>query len=353
MSALAAVLSAPPFAAVRQDTPPTTPPATQPGSDTSRSRRPNAAQPKRPNANAGVPDGIQVVRDVVFAQAPTDAGKTIDLKMDTAFLKESDGKPMPAVIYIHGGGWAGGSKEAGTRQTIALALGGYFSVTINYRLSDEAIYPAAVHDCKAAIRFLRANAERLGIDPDRIGVWGHSAGGHLSALMATSGDAEAVEGKVGTTGVSSRVQCAVDLSGPVELNFDGPGGVVAKWIGGPLNEHADAVKQASPLTYIDPNDPPVLIVHGLQDDVVNVRHAVKFEKALKDAGVHAEYMPVEGAGHDIERPVVLMRAAAFFDAQLKGHAVEAISAYATVATTGRADNPPAATKPQPAPPPKP
>lgn len=317
------------------------PPASRPATPPARPRRPNAdpaqsrpaeGNPRRERARAAlesrVPESIQLVRDVIYAQASGDDGAMIDLKMDTAFLKESDGKPMPAVIYIHGGAWEGGSKEFGLRQTVGLALGGYFSVTIDYRLSGQAKYPAAVHDCKAAIRFLRANAEKLGIDPDRIGVWGHSAGGHLAALMGTSGDSPEIEGKVGSTGVSAKVQCVIDMSGPVDLHIDAADGVISRWLGGSVREHEDLAKQASPLTYIDAKDPPVLIVQGMDDPLVNLRQAKLFEEALKAAGVPVETMYLEGVGHLVESPAVMFRAADFFDAHLRGHAGTAVRDFA-------------------------
>jgi acetyl esterase/lipase len=267
---------------------------------------------------------VQVVRDVVYAQAPADDGTIIDLKMDTAFPKQSDGELLPTVVYIHGGGWEGGSKEGGARHMLALAVGGYFAVSIDYRLSGQAKYPAAVHDCKAAIRFLRANAERLGIDPNRIGVWGHSAGGHLASLLGTSGNSDVLEGKVGTVGPSSAVQCVINLSGPVDLNFDVPTGVIEKWLGGPPAERPQVTREASPLTYVDASDPAVLIVHGTKDEIVGLRQPEMFQKALKEAGVTVDYMPLEGVGHNVDRPEVLIRAVEFFDAHLDGHGTQPI-----------------------------
>jgi acetyl esterase/lipase len=270
-----------------------------------------------------VPDSIQLVRDVIYAIAPGDNGTNIELKMDTAFLKQSDGKPMPVVVYIHGGGWSMGSKDMGMRPGLALAQGGYFAVSIQYRLTGQAIYPAAVHDCKAAIRFLRAHAEELGIDPNRIGVWGHSAGGHLSALLGTTGNTNVLDGSVGTADskISASVQCVVDISGPIDLTSDFDEGMISQWLGGPVKDRQDLAKQASPLTYVDAEDPPVLIIHGTEDRLVNMdRHARKFEKAMKDAGASVEFLPVQGEGHMIANPRAYLRAAEFFDAHLGGNA---------------------------------
>jgi acetyl esterase/lipase len=311
--------------------PATTRPAAQPP------RRP-LADPARPNApDPRVPDSVQLVRDVVYAEIPAAAAdksggaseKPIELKMDVAFLKQSDVEKMPAIIYIHGGGWSGGTRDAGLRPSVALALGGYFAVTIDYRLSGDAKYPAAVHDCKAAIRFFRANAEKLGIDPDHIGVWGHSAGGHLSALMGTSGNSDVLTGNVGSapSDISSAVQCVVDFSGPIDLTAGEAlvdNGPVAIWLGGSVRTHMDLARQASPTTYVDAKDPPTMIIHGADDNIVNIRQSESFEKALKEAGVAVEFIRVEGAGHMFADPDAYRRAAAWFDKYLGGHAEGAV-----------------------------
>src|SRR5262249_2482548 len=129
------------------------------------------------------------------------------------------GKPLPLIVNIHGGAFRAGDKSMGVREIADLVdAGDYVAATINYRLSGESTWPAQIHDCKAAIRWLRANAAKYGIAPDRIGVIGASAGGHLAAMLGTSGGIAALEGDVGThAGVSSRVKCVVDQFGPSEL----------------------------------------------------------------------------------------------------------------------------------------
>ncbi|MCI0363118.1 MAG: alpha/beta hydrolase [Phycisphaerales bacterium] len=271
-----------------------------------------------------VPGNIQLTRDVVYGQATTDDGATIELKMDTAFLKQSDGKPMPAIVYIHGGGWRGGSKEVGLPLSFGLAQGGYFAASINYRLSGQAKYPAAVQDCKAAIRFIRQNASELGVDPNRIGVWGHSAGGHLAALLGTSGNNTAFDPEGEKPAPSSAVQCVVDISGPIDLTRDSIDGAIAQWLGGTVDEHPDLAQQASPMTYIDSADPPVLIIHGTRDQLVSIRHAEMFHKGLKEQGVAVELLAVEGAGHGITDRESYRRAAQFFDEHLEGKAASAM-----------------------------
>lgn len=333
MASVASVLMCDPVALAQDRPKPSAPAATKPAAQTP--RRP-FAQAARNAADARVPESVQLVRDVVYAEIPANTEKLagpneqpIELMMDVAFLKQSDVEKMPAIIYIHGGGWSGGTRDAGLRSSIALALGGYFAATIDYRLSGDAKYPAAVHDCKAAIRFLRANAEKLGIDPDHIGVWGHSAGGHLAALMGTSGNSDVLNGEVGKApkDTSSAVQCVVDFSGPIDLTAgealreDGP---VAVWLGGAVRTHMDLAKQASPTTHIDAKDPPTMIIHGTDDNIVSVRQSELFEKALKEAGVPVEFIRVEGAGHMFVDPEAYRRAAAWFDKYLGGHAEGAV-----------------------------
>ena len=288
-----------------------------------------ALENRPPPPDSRIPDSIELVRDVVYATAPIANNETIELTFDAAFPKRTQDKPLPAVVYIHGGGWRMGSKDSGLRPSIALALGGYFACTIQYRLTDQATYPAAVHDCKAAIRFLRANAEHLGIDPNRIGVWGHSAGGHLSALLGTSGNSQVLDGSVGApeveTTLSAAVHCVVDISGPTDLSRDVDDGMISQWLGGPVRDNPDRAKEASPLTYIDANDPPVLIIHGTEDRLVNIdRHSRVFETALREAGVAVELLEVKGGGHVISERRAYRRAAEFFDQHLGGNAATAI-----------------------------
>ncbi|MGH7202399.1 MAG: alpha/beta hydrolase fold domain-containing protein, partial [Planctomycetaceae bacterium] len=144
---------------------------------------------------ARIPDSVRVERDVPYAG--TDNPRQ---RLDVLLPKEPAGeKPLPVVVFIHGGGWRNGAKERGLRELVPLVESGeYVGVTIGYRLSGEAKWPAQIHDCKAAIRWIRANAAKYHFDPDRIGVVGTSAGGHLVALLGTSGGVEALEGNLGS-----------------------------------------------------------------------------------------------------------------------------------------------------------
>ncbi len=270
-----------------------------------------------------VPDSIVLLGDVVYSHAPGANGRMIELKLDAASPRQSQDKLLPAVIFVHGGGFRDGSKDAGIPLVIAFAQGGYLAVTIDYRLSGVAGFPAAVHDCKAAVRFLRANAKELGIDPWRIGIVGPSAGGHLSALIGTSGNDGALEGELEPSGVSSTVQCVVDFSGPIDFTrFDGPvrREYLNLWLGDDSQGYQQRAKEASPLTYIDDADPPFLLIHGTADKLVPLEQAQLFNAALIDAGVETQYLAVEGAGHVLRKPELFVRMGAFFDDHLGGRA---------------------------------
>lgn len=270
---------------------------------------------------------IVTVNDVVYATVEIPgADAPLELTMDTAFARQSDGAPMPVVVYIHGGGFRSGSKTDGRPFSAALARGGYFAASISYRLSDVAGYPAAVHDCKAAIRFLRANAEELAIDPNRIGVWGHSAGGHLAAYLAVTGNAPETHGEVGDHDeVSSAVACAVPISGIFDFSQIGNGGERMRyWLGEATGEQwQQRLRDASPISWVDADDPPMLLIHGTDDRLVQDSQSREFHAALQSDGVDASLKLVEGQGHIIRDRRVYLDALRFFDQHLGGAAAPA------------------------------
>lgn len=190
-----------------------------------------------------------------------------------------------------------------------LARAGYLFATIDYRLSDQALFPAQIHDVKAAVRWVRANADSLGVDPDRIGIWGHSAGGHLAALAGTSGDVAEMEGESGSPGVSSRVQAVVALSPATDFTivpagwpFSEPRRATEKLVGGPLEERSELVRMANPMTSIRPGTPPFLIVHGADDGEVPVEQGIALYDALSAAGCDASIDVRPGADHWFAAP---------------------------------------------------
>jgi len=315
--------------AMAQSTAPATQPTAAPSNERPIRQRENPDRPRADDRRAAAEamDRIDLVRDVVYASAMDNQGNNVELLMDCASPKQSGNSPLPAIIYIHGGGWSEGDKQAGLPFVVALADGGYFAATINYRLSGVAPYPAAVHDCKAAVRFIRKHADELGVDPDRIGVWGHSAGGHLSALLGTSGEDQALEGEVGEAGESSRVQCVIDISGPTNLERMVTGRAGARflqpWLGGEGETLKSRAREASPVTHVDAGDPPFMIVHGTEDTLVSITQAEALRDALAAAKVPCEYLVVEGEGHMIASHDAYRAMAAFFDKHLGGHAIEA------------------------------
>ncbi len=218
---------------------------------------------------------------------------------------------LPALVWIHGGGWESGDKRGGFSETFGpmLARAGFVFFSVNYRLSDQAIFPAQLHDVKAAVRWVRANADALGIDPDRIGVWGHSAGGHLAALVGTTGDLPELEGESGSPNVSSRVHAAMPLSPATDFRII-PGGwssveprrATEKLVGGRLEERAELVVLANPVAHIRLGTPPFLIVHGAADGVVPVEQAIALAEALQSNRCEVTIDVLPGADHWFASP---------------------------------------------------
>jgi acetyl esterase/lipase len=277
-----------------------------------------AQEPKAKSKADVLPENVTVERDVEYAKAGD-----YSLKLDIYKPKVWSAPGRPCVVWIHGGGWQGGNKSSGERLLAPLvATGNYVGVSVGYRLTDVASWPAQIHDCKAAIRYIRASKSQLGIDADKIGVWGGSAGGHLVSLLGTSGDVKELEGNLGTTGVSSRVTCVVDFCGPSDFPHfqitSGARGPIAKLLGGLPAEKPEAAKEASPITYVSKDDPPFLVVHGTNDATVPYDQAVRFSSALKDGGVNTTLVTMQNGGHGIGGQEIANRVKAFFDKHLLG-----------------------------------
>lgn len=259
-----------------------------------------------------LPAGTQTYRDVVYVP---NGGRSRSLDI---FVPGNTTKPLPLVVWIHGDAWKAGSKEF--CPAIPLLSRGYAVASLNYRLSQEAIFPAQIHDCKAAIRWLRANAEKYHLDPDRIGVWGGSAGGHLVALLGTSGGVKELEGNEGNLKFSSQVQAVCDFFGPADFNSirsqaaDGP---VAALLGGTDEAARRNGIAASPVTYANKTNPPFLIMHGESDNVVPIQQSEKLNEVLKKAGVEVTFHRIPGAGHGFGGPEIQKTVFDFFDKHLK------------------------------------
>jgi acetyl esterase/lipase len=229
--------------------------------------------------------------------------------LDLYVPEEKSDKPLPLVIWIHGGAWFAGNRAQ--PPMLYLVSKGFAVASIDYRFSQDAIWPAQINDCKAAVRFLRANAAKYNLDPDHFGVGGDSAGGHLAAMLGTSGDVKELEGDLGNQDVSSRVQAVLDWFGPTDftqmtqqsgpksvLKHDGPNSPEARLLGGPLEEKLELAKTANPITYIDKKTPPFLIMHGDSDRVVPLGQSVILAKALIDAGAEVTMKTIPGADHE-------------------------------------------------------
>ena len=262
-----------------------------------------------------LPDNVEIIRDVAFGKG----GEQV-LKLHILRPKEKPAKPMPVLVYIFGGGWQHGDRNQGLRPLSRFAARGYFCVSIDYRLSDQAIFPAQIEDCKCAIRFVRAHAKEYNLDSQRIGVWGGSAGGHLSALLGTSGGVKELEGKGGWPEFSSAVQAVCATAPPTDFVTwgDDVQPPVVKLLGGPVKEHKELAAQASPITYVHKGMPPFLLMHGDKDDKVPLSQSESLAAALRKAGADVTLHVVKGHGHaPFGAPELAKMVDEFFDMHLK------------------------------------
>ena len=249
------------------------------------------AQPatNRPGAGIPLPVVVRVERDLEYIPNGHERNR-LDLYLPTA-----TSKPLPVIVYVHGGGWVGGDKRQ--CPAIPFATNGFAVASINYRFSQHAIFPAQIHDCKAAIRWLRANATKYGLDAEHIGAWGGSAGGQLVMLLGTTDGVKEFEGPGGNENQSSRVQAVVDWFGPSDFLTVGPKDTRTNLLGGDAQQNKAMAIKASPITYVSSNAAPFLIMHGAADNVVAPAQSEIFHQALKQAGVDTTLIIVEGAGH--------------------------------------------------------
>jgi acetyl esterase/lipase len=264
-----------------------------------------------------VPVTIEVEKDIEYGK-----GGDVELKLDLYRPKKRDNR-LPAVVFIHGGAWRGGSREMYHYYCVKFAERGYAAATISYRLLRVAPFPAAVQDAKCAVRWMRANAAKLGVDPNRIGVAGGSAGGHLSMMVAYATDIPELEGNGGYADTSSRVQAIVNIYGPTDLTTEEArtDDTVSKFLGAAFDVAPDRYQLASPITHVSQDDPPTLILHGSIDSTVPIEHAEMLVDGLKKAGLEYDYDRVEGWPHamDLESNVnrhCLAKMFEFFDKHL-------------------------------------
>jgi len=213
-----------------------------------------------------LPADVEIVRGVEYG-----SGNGQPLKMHVVRPRTLPAEPMPVVVFV------GGTNDYVLPPLARLAQRGYCCATIEFRMGERVAFPAPLEDCKCALRFLRAKAAVYYLNPDRIAVWGSSAGGHLAALVGTTGDTKELEGHGGWPDYSSRVQAVVD------------------WFG--LSGYLRQVPEADPVRYVSPDDPPFLIMHGDRDKLVPLQISEQLHAALIKAGVEATFKVVRGAGH--------------------------------------------------------
>ena len=234
-----------------------------------------------------IPDGVKVIRDLEYAKVDSQS-----LRLDLYIPENSDTKP-PLLVWIHGGGWTKGSKSQFNPIFVRLTAEGYAAASIDYRLDGIVSHPKQIHDCKGAIRWLRANADKYGYDATRIGVGGGSAGGHLVLLLGLSSGIEELDGDVGgNLDHSSQVHAVVDLYGPSALGLFAEESERFRH-----NKTPELLKSASPVNYLTKDDPPVLIFHGDKDQVVPLSQSEHVHKLYEEAGLESSLHVIEGAGH--------------------------------------------------------
>jgi len=243
--------------------------------------------------SVSVPQNVEEILGVEYG-----TGGERKLQLDL-YLPKGRTKATAAVIFIHGGAWKGGERSDMKFYCVKFAEKGYVTATVTYRLTGQAPFPAAVHDVKCAVRWLRANAGRYQVHPERIAVSGNSAGGHLSMMIGYSDD-PSLEGSGGNANVSSRVCAVVNFYGPTDLttDFAREQGVLKDFMGGrTFDEAHDDYKLASPLFHLTKDDPPTLIFHGTIDSTVPIVQADKLAARLKELGIDYVYERYEGWPH--------------------------------------------------------
>jgi len=285
----------------------------------------------RRTARRPQPKNINITRDIPYAGNDNPRQK-LDL-----FLPKTPktDKPLPVVVFIHGGAWRAGNKSGGLRMVAPLVESGlYAGASVAYRLSGAAIWPAQIHDCKAAIRWLKANAKKHNLDPNRIAVWGTSAGGHLVAMLGVSGDVKELEGKIGKNlKFDSRVACVVNWFGPTDLltmgdypskmDHNAADSPESKLVGGAIQENKPAARNASPVTHASKGDAPMLTMHGTKDPLVPYNQGERIHETLKKAGVESILVKMIDAGHGgFKQPETQERVKAFIGKHLRDEKVK-------------------------------
>lgn len=225
------------------------------------------------------------------------------------YLPDAANEPVPLVLYLHGGGLTGGTKDWAYKEAVvSLIPSGYAVASVDYRFVTQAPFPAPLEDCRAALYWLKGNARRLGIDPERIGVWGYSAGGLLAGLLAAQESRAQLQAAVIWAGRCDLTR--TDLMSTKELE------IVSGYLRGPVQTRLELARQASPISYLGEYAPPFLIIHGKEDLHVNEQQAALWEQALRRAGVEVTVELLPETTHDIPANFDFTRIRNFFDRTL-------------------------------------
>ncbi len=276
-----------------------------------------AAVVARESPVAGQPVEIVSEQNVEYGR-----GGDEPLKLDLA--RPAAGGPYPGVICIHGGGWRGGSKDSLRAVTTRLAKQGFVAITVQYRFAPKYPFPAQIEDVKCAVRWLRANAQKLGLNPDKIGAIGFSAGAHLSLMLGVMDAQDGLEGNGGYAEQSSKVQAVVNFFGPADLRLEYPQivhGLLRDFVGGPIEDKADTIRAASPVTYLDAKDAPILTFHGTADPIVPYQQATVLNQVCQEKKLAHRLITVERGGHGWGGEQMLdslEQSLEFFQTELKG-----------------------------------
>ncbi|MES2738728.1 MAG: alpha/beta hydrolase fold domain-containing protein [Verrucomicrobiota bacterium] len=274
-----------------------------------------------------LPAGVEAKLDLAYAETDNPRQK-LDLYLPK--LRKTE-KPLPVIVFIHGGGWRGGDKAGGIGNVGRyVASGEYAGVSVGYRLTNEAQWPAQIHDCKAAIRWVKAHAAEHGLDASKIAVWGASAGGHLVSMLGTSGDVKELEGTLGKhLDQDSKITCVVNFFGPENFltmvrqpstidRTQGKDYPEALLLGGPVPEREAVAKEASPVTHVSAGDAAFFTAHGTKDPLVPYAQGEEIHAALTKAGVPSILQEMTDGGHGFRSEVLDERLKQFFDLHLRG-----------------------------------
>lgn len=280
-----------------------------------------AQRPANPESPPELPAGVEARLDLSYSEQS--ASQKLDLYLPAG---ESSGL-RPGIVFVHGGGWRGGDKRRGQWAVMPAryASDGYVAISVNYRLTGEAPWPAQIEDVKGAVRWLRAHSAEYRVDARRIGAYGNSAGAHLVSLLGLVSRSDGLEGSGPYQDRSSLVQAVCASATPTDfLNWGSPGNLPqrlsATFLAGPGGTLRDRARQASPISYARSDAPPFLLIHGTADRTVPIGQSDRFAKALREGGAEeVRYMIFDNEGHGVfqrQRLLTYPAMKAFFDSAL-------------------------------------